>query len=304
MIRARDLRKSYANIQAVDGVGLALEAGETFGLLGPNGAGKTTTIHMLIGALRPDHGEVTINGATDPTRADVRRQLGVAPQIESLYEDLSAAENLAFFGRLYGLVGRCLQERVNWCLGLAGLADRARDRVKTYSGGMKRRLNLACALVHDPPVLLFDEPTAGVDPQSRNYLLDTIEGFARAGRTILYTTHYMEEAERLCDRVAIMDQGKILALDTVDELLRQHGGPSTVEAELAQIPDGVPLPATLEGNVLRFACDQPFEEAIRLRNAGVQFVRFHVDRPSLETVFLNLTGRRLRDRCARCSRSP
>ena len=238
---------------------------------------------------------MSIQGVPDPTRAEVRRQLGVAPQIESLYDELSAAENLAFFGRLYGLGGARLKERVNWCLGLAGLKDRATDRVKTYSGGMKRRLNLACALVHDPPVLLFDEPTAGVDPQSRNHLLDTIEGFARAGRTILYTTHYMEEAERLCDRVAIMDQGKILALDTVDELLRQHGGPSTVEAEVAQLPDNVSLPATLEGNILRFACDQPFEEANRLRNAGVQFVRFHVDRPSLETVFLNLTGRRLRD---------
>ena len=295
MICARDLRKSYANVQAVDGVSLELGAGETFGLLGPNGAGKTTTIHMLIGVIRPDSGEVSIQGVPDPTRAEVRRQLGVAPQIESLYDELSAAENLAFFGRLYGLGGVRLKERVTWCLGLAGLSDRATDRVKTFSGGMKRRLNLACALVHDPPVLLFDEPTAGVDPQSRNHLLDTIEGFARAGRTILYTTHYMEEAERLCDRVAIMDQGKVLALDTVDELLRQHGGPSTVEAEVAQLPDNVPLPGTLEGNILRFACDQPFEEASRLRNAGVQFVRFHVDRPSLESVFLNLTGRRLRD---------
>jgi ABC-2 type transport system ATP-binding protein len=191
--------------------------------------------------------------------------------------------------------GARLRERVTWCLGLAGLSDRATDRVKTYSGGMKRRLNLACALVHDPPVLLLDEPTAGVDPQSRNHLLDTIEGLARAGRTILYTTHYMEEAERLCDRVAIMDQGRILALDTVDELLRRHGGPSTVEAEVVHAPDGVPLPAPLEGNVLRFASDQPFEEAIRLRNAGVRFARLHVDRPSLESAFLTLTGRRLRD---------
>ena len=295
MIRARDLRKAYAKIQAVDGVSLELVAGETFGLLGPNGAGKTTTIHMLIGALRPDDGEVTINGSTDPTRADVRRQIGVAPQVEALYDELSAAENLSFFGKLYGLAGVRLKERVSWCVDLAGLTARAGDRVKTYSGGMKRRLNLACALVHDPPVLLLDEPTAGVDPQSRNHLLDTIEGFARAGRTILYTTHYMEEAERLCDRVAIMDQGKILALDTVNELLRKHGGPSMLEAELAQIPDGVSLPAPLEGNMLRFASDQPFEEANRLRNAGVEFVRFHVDRPSLESVFLNLTGRRLRD---------
>ena len=293
MIRARDLRKAYAKIQAVDGVSLELVAGETFGLLGPNGAGKTTTIHMLIGALRPDDGEVTINGSTDPTRPDVRRQIGVAPQVEALYDELSAAENLSFFGRLYGLAGVRLKERVSWCLGLAGLS--AGDRIKTYSGGMKRRLNLVCALVHDPPVLLLDEPTAGVDPQSRNHLLDSIEEFARAGRTILYTTHYMEEAERLCDRVAIMDQGRILALDTVDELLRKHGGPSMLEAELAQIPDGVSLPAPLEGNLLRFASDQPFEDANRLRNAGVQFLRFHIDRPSLESVFLNLTGRRLRD---------
>ena len=295
MIRARDLRKAYAKIQAVDGVSLELVAGETFGLLGPNGAGKTTTIHMLTGALRPDDGEVNINGSTDPTRAYVRRQIGVAPQVDALYDELSAAENLSFFGRLYGLAGVRLRQRVNWCLGLAGLTARAGDRVKTYSGGMKRRLNLACALVHDPPVLLLDEPTAGVDPQSRNHLLNSIEGFARAGRTILYTTHYMEEAERLCDRVAIMDQGKILAVDTVDELLRKHGGPSMLEAELAQIPAGVSLPAPLEGNILRFASDQPFEDANRLRNAGVQFVRFHIDRPSLESVFLNLTGRRLRD---------
>jgi ABC-2 type transport system ATP-binding protein len=295
MIRAHDLRKAYAKIQAVDGVSLELVAGETFGLLGPNGAGKTTTIHMLIGALRPDYGEVSINGSTDPTRADVRRQIGVAPQVEALYDELSAAENLSFFGKLYGLAGVRLKERVSWCVDLAGLTARAGDRVKKYSGGMKRRLNLACALVHDPPVLLLDEPTAGVDPQSRNHLLDSIEEFARAGRTILYTTHYMEEAERLCDRVAIMDQGKILALDTVNELLRKHGGPSMLEAELARIPDGVSLPAPLEGSMLRFASDQPFEEANRLRNAGVEFVRFHVDRPSLESVFLNLTGRRLRD---------
>jgi ABC-2 type transport system ATP-binding protein len=225
----------------------------------------------------------------------LRPILGVAPQVEALYDELSAAENLSFFGKLYGLAGVRLKERVSWCVDLAGLTACAGDRVKTYSGGMKRRLNLACALVHDPPVLLLDEPTAGVDPQSRNHLLDTIEGFARAGRTILYTTHYMEEAERLCDRVAIMDQGKILALDTVNELLRKHGGPSMLEAELARIPDGVSLPAPLEGNMLRFASDQPFEDANRLRNAGVQFVRFHVDRPSLESVFLNLTGRRLRD---------
>jgi ABC-2 type transport system ATP-binding protein len=296
MITAIGLRKAYGSLVAVDGVSLELKPGETFGLLGPNGAGKTTTIHLLIGALRPDAGEVTINGTSDPTRPEVRRQLGVAPQVEALYDDLTGKENLAFFGRLYGLGGPKLKERVAWALNLAGLTERGGDRVKTYSGGMKRRLNLACALVHDPLVLLLDEPTAGVDPQSRNHLLDTIEAFAREGRTILYTTHYMEEAQRLCDRVAIMDHGKILALATVEDLVREHGGPAQVEAELDKPPEAtVELPGKVEANVLRFSSDQPFEEANRLRALGLQFTRFHVDRPTLETVFLNLTGRRLRD---------
>ncbi len=175
------------------------------------------------------------------------------------------------------------------------LTEKASARVGTLSGGQKQRLALACALVGAPNLIFLDEPTTGLDPQARRQLWELIEDFKRAGRTILLTTHYMEEAERLCDRVAIMDQGKILAVDTVDELLRKHGGPSVLEAELARIPDGVCLSAPLEGNMLRFASDQPFEEANRLRNAGVEFVRFHVDRPSLESVFLNLTGRRLRD---------
>jgi ABC-2 type transport system ATP-binding protein len=296
MIEARGLRKAFGSIVAVDGVSLELHSGETFGLLGPNGAGKTTTILILIGALRPDSGEVTINGAADPTRLDVRRQVGVAPQIEALYEDLTATENLSFFGRLYGLAGAALHERVTWSLHLAGLTERANDRVKTYSGGMKRRLNLACAMVHDPQVLLLDEPTAGVDPQSRNHLLDTIESFAREGRTILYTTHYMEEAQRLCDRVAIMEQGKILALDSVEGLLAKHGGPARIEAEFEEPPDAsLMLPAPLDGKTLRFTSQQPLEEANRLWAAGARFAHFHIDRPTLETVFLKLTGRRLRD---------
>jgi ABC-2 type transport system ATP-binding protein len=296
MIRASGLRKVFGEVVAVDNLSLELLPGETFGLLGPNGAGKTTTIHMLIGAVRPDAGEVVINGTPDPTRPEVRRQIGVAPQIEALYQELTGSENLAFFGKLYGLSGAKLKERVAWALTLAGLTDRGQDRVKTYSGGMKRRLNLACALLHEPQVVLLDEPTAGVDPQSRNHLLDTIEGLARAGRTILYTTHYMEEAQRLCDRVAIMDHGKILALDTVEGLVRQHGGPAMAEAELEKVPDSsVALPGPLQGNVLHFASNDPFEEANRLRSAGVHFTRFHVDQPTLETVFLNLTGRRLRD---------
>jgi ABC-2 type transport system ATP-binding protein len=296
MLSAVNLRKSFGAIQAVNGLSLELEPGETFGLLGPNGAGKTTTIHMLVGALRPDHGTVSIAGVPDPTRAEVRRLLGLAPQIEALYEELTGQENLTFFARLYGLAGNHLRERVSWALELAGLKDRRRDRVKGYSGGMKRRLNLACAMVHDPKVLFLDEPTAGVDPQSRSHILASIEQLARMGRTILYTTHYMEEAERLCDRVAIMDHGKILALDTVPNLLTKHGGRATVEAELAQpAPAGLSLPETCNGLHWRFQSSDAFEEAARLRAAGVQFASLHIERPNLETVFLSLTGRRLRD---------
>ena len=296
MIAAVNLRKSFGDIKAVDDLSLELKPGETFGLLGPNGAGKTTTIHMLVGALRPDSGQASIQGATDPTRPEVRRLLGLAPQVEALYEELTGQENLTFFAKLYGLAGSRLHERVTWALELAGLTDRRRDRVKGYSGGMKRRLNLACAMVHDPKVLFLDEPTAGVDPQSRNHILTSIEALAKGGRTILYTTHYMEEAQRLCNRVAVMDHGKILALDSVPGLLTRYGGMSTVEAELAHAaPAGVKLPGTLEGLQLRFASEDAFEEASRLRGAGLHFASLHIERPNLETVFLNLTGRRLRD---------
>jgi ABC-2 type transport system ATP-binding protein len=296
MIEVACLRKSYGHVVAVDGVSFAVGRGETFGLLGPNGAGKTTTLLMLTGALRPDAGSVTINGSADPTRLAVRKQLGIAPQALALYDELTGEENLAFFGKLYGLAGPRLKERVGWGLEFAGLADRGTDRVKTYSGGMKRRLNFACALVHDPAVIFLDEPTVGVDPQSRNHLLGRIGTLAKEGRTVLYTTHYMEEAQKLCDRVAVMDHGKVLALDTVENLITRYGGRSVIEAELEeQPPDPAALPGRLEGSVLHFESDRPFEEAARLVAQGVKFATFRVDRPNLEVVFLTLTGRRLRD---------
>jgi linearmycin/streptolysin S transport system ATP-binding protein len=296
VIEISALRKSYGALQAVAGVSFAVAQGETFGLLGPNGAGKTTTIHMLTGALTPDAGSIQINGQADPTRVEVRQSIGLAPQSLALYDTLTADENLSFFGRLYGLGGAKLRERVDHALKLAGLQDRRSDRVGTYSGGMKRRLNLACALVHDPPVVFLDEPTAGVDPQSRNYLFDTIEALAAQGRTILYTTHYMEEAERLCDRVAIMDSGKILALDTVDGLIANHGGRALVDVELERVPDDAnTLPGRLDGNRLVYESAQPQEEAWKLTQAGLRFTSFRIETPNLEKVFLNLTGRRLRD---------
>jgi len=296
MIQAKDLRKAYGTLVAVDGVSFEVRQGETFGLLGPNGAGKTTIIHLLAGALRPDAGTIFINGASDPTHREVRRQIGFAPQALALYDNLSGQENVTFFGKMYGLNGARLKERTAWALELAGLTERRDDRVHAYSGGMKRRLNLACALVHDPAVVFLDEPTAGVDPQSRNHLFENVEGLARQGRTILYTTHYMEEAQRLCNRVAIMDHGKILALDTVDRLIAQYGGQSVVEAELENPPaEPAALPGQLDGTRLRFETDRPLETLVELAARGMKATTFRVDRPDLEKVFLTLTGRRLRD---------
>jgi len=281
-LSVRDLRKSYGATVAVDGITFDVARGESFGLLGPNGAGKSTTINLLVGALAPDSGEVRVDGG-DPASAATRLSIGVAPQSLALYEELTGDENLALFGRLYGLGGAKLAERVDWALAFAGLADRRRDRVKAYSGGMKRRLNMACALVHDPPVLLFDEPTVGVDPQSRNHIFDSIESLQSQGRTILYTTHYMEEAERLCDRVAIVDHGKVLAIGTVESLLAGHGGTSVVEVEFEDAPPR------------RIETARPPEAVAELARSGAKFTAIRVERPTLESVFLKLTGRRLRD---------
>ena len=295
MLAATSLRKRYGSLVAVDDVSFEIERGEAFGLLGPNGAGKTTTIHMLVGVLAPDSGEVVVDGERDPSRPEVRRRIGVVPQSLAIYEEMSGEENLALFGRLYGLRGGILRERVLWALELAGLADRRKDRAATYSGGMKRRLNLACGLVHDPAILICDEPTVGVDPQSRNHLFESIERLRAEGTTLLYTTHYMEEAQRLCDRVAIMDHGRILAVDSVDALIRDHGGRSVVRAELGSPPPaGAVVPGTLEGTSLRVDTDRPFELVASL-GRSLDVVELRIERPDLERVFLQLTGRRLRD---------
>ena len=296
LITAQGLTKSFGDVAAVRGIDLTIDRAETFGLLGPNGAGKSTTIHMLIGALPPDSGTVVVQAGGAVTDPEVRRCLGVAPQELAIYPDLTAEENLCFFGKIYGLSGGRLAERVRWGLEFAGLTSRRRDRVKTYSGGMKRRLNLACAAVHEPTVLLCDEPTVGVDPQSRNHIFDSIEALKADGCTLLYTTHYMEEAERLCDRVAIMDHGEILAVGTVPELVREHGGVAQVRAELATVPaDPTQLPGTLEGNSLVVQTERPFDVVGRLAKLDVEFSSLRLDQPNLERVFLGLTGRKLRD---------
>jgi len=224
MINIQGLRKHYGELIAVNDISFTADEGQIFGLLGPNGAGKTTTIGCISGLLRPTSGRVTVGGHDVVAEAqDARRQLGIVPQELALYSDLSAAANLEFWGAAYGLSGTTLRKRVADVLDLIGLADRGRDRTSTFSGGMKRRLNFGCGIVHSPRVLLLDEPTAGVDPQSRVKLLDLVREQARTGTTVVYTTHYMEEAQELCDRIAIVDKGKLLAIGTLDELRRLVG---------------------------------------------------------------------------------
>ncbi|MCC6661749.1 MAG: ABC transporter ATP-binding protein [Phycisphaerales bacterium] len=281
MLTLTNLRKSFGRHVAVEGLSLSIARGEVFGFLGPNGAGKTTSINMAVGLLTPDSGTVDLDGRGPPTTPSVRAAIGVAPQALALYDDLSAAENLMFFGRLYGLSGAALAARARHVLGLVGLEDRARGRASTFSGGMKRRLNLAVALMPDPPLLLLDEPTAGVDPQSRNNILDLVRTLREQGRTVVYTTHYMEEAQKLCDRVAVIDRGRLLALGTVDELITMHGGRSVVRIE--------------RGTEVRRVetADPMLELPAALADRATTAV--HIDRPDLESVFLNLTGRSLRD---------
>ncbi len=296
MILVRQLRKSYGSLVAVDGVSFEIAPHETFALLGPNGAGKTTTIHMLVGLIRPDAGEISINGAGPPSHPEVRRQMGIAPQALATYGDLTADENLRFFGRLYGLHGRRLRRRVDAALAMAGIESRRGGLVKTFSGGMQRRLHLACAILHEPQILFLDEPTIGVDPQARNHILEAVQELRRQGCTIILTTHYMEEAERLCDRVAIMDQGRILALDRLAGLIGDHGGRSVVQIHLnGPPPADVSLPGRVTGDLLVFESDRPLEAVRDLEARGVLIRNLSIDRPSLETVFLTLTGRRLRD---------
>jgi ABC-2 type transport system ATP-binding protein len=281
VLTLQGLHKRFGDRVAVDGLSLQVHRGEILGLLGPNGAGKSTTIHMAVGLVAPDQGTVDVDGRGSPRRPDVRRRLGVAPQSLALYEALTPEENLRFFARVQGLSGRALEDRVTWALDFSGLQDRRKDRAGELSGGMKRRLNLAAALVHDPELVLLDEPTVGVDPQSRNAILDRVVELRGQDRAIVYTTHYMEEASRICDRVAIVDHGRVLAMGTVPELLSVHGGDPTLVVRERGVERRIPTrdPA---GELQRILAASAVED-------------FRVERADLETVFLNLTGRRLRD---------
>ena len=307
MLKVEHLAKSYGATRAVVDVSLSAARGEVVGLLGPNGAGKSTTVAMICGLVKPDSGSVTIDDAAiESDDSPVKRRIGLVPQDVALFEELGARDNLELFGALYGIEGPLLKDRVDAALELAGLADRAKDKPSRYSGGMKRRLNIAAALVHDPDLLVLDEPTVGVDPQSRNAIFDALETLASRGKTIIYTTHYMEEAERLADRIVIVDHGRVVAADTPSVLVRRLGNSGLVTLEVGGDVDTQTLLA--EPGVTRAdQHDDVLTLAIADLGASLPHVltwlaaRGHAVRrvtsaqANLEDVFLSLTGRQLRD---------
>ena len=309
LLQAQDLQKRYGERVAVDGVTFQVRAGEAYGLLGPNGAGKTTTISMICGLLARDGGDVHIDGRSmNGDAMSAKALIGYVPQDIALYPDLSAIENLRFWGQLYGLGGKRLAERCASVLALVGLGDRARDTVSSFSGGMKRRLNIAVALLHEPRLLVLDEPTVGVDPQTRNAIFESVEALKRDGLGVVYTTHYMEEAQRLCDRIGIIDEGKLIAEGTRRELVQAVGdrdrvvigatGDRDALASAIAALDGVTSAHAVESGVEILCRDgrgllpRLVEAAVR---SGAQITSVEVVEPDLEMVFLHLTGKALRE---------
>jgi ABC-2 type transport system ATP-binding protein len=310
LIRARELRLRYGERWALDGLSFEVGRGEVVGLLGPNGAGKTTTLSVLATLRRPESGVAEVGGFnTGDGAAGVRRALGYVPQNLALYPTLTARENALVFARLFGLSRGAALEAVQRALALVGLGDRADDLVSAYSGGMQRRLNLACGLLHRPVALLLDEPTVGVDPQSRERIFDAVREQAQAGAAVLYSTHYMEEAERLCDRVVLIDSGKVVAAGTPAELIEQHGGGLRLEIDtraalppawLGDIAGAREGPSAPHGGafVVLVALDDLAAAARVLDRAaslGQGVLDFRLQQPSLQEVFLRLTGKDLRD---------
>ncbi len=304
-----DLVRRFGDLTAVDGVSFQIEPGETFGLLGPNGAGKTTTISIIAGLIPAHSGTAVVMGdLMGPSHVAPKRHIGLVPQDLALYPELSARENLTYFGRLQGMRGPALKKRVDHVLELTGLSDRAKDSTKEYSGGMKRRLNIGIGLLHAPELLILDEPTVGVDPQSRNAILESVEALAVEGMAVLYTTHYMEEAERVCDRIAIIDSGRIQAEGTRDELIALVGGLDTIELQgtgdlgaAAAVLRKLSTVTSVDigsGRLLLSVQDAASAVADAVNaatRAGMKLGGVEISRPTLESVFLHVTGKTLRD---------
>lgn len=308
MLQVDNLTKSFNGKIAVDHISFEVNRGEIFGFLGPNGAGKSTTINMICSLLKPDSGSIRIDGIElDPDKPAFRKSLGVVPQDIALYQEINAVQNLSFWGELYGLKRAVLKDRIDAVLTLFGLKDRAKEKVKNYSGGMKRRLNMAAGMLHTPELLLLDEPTVGIDPQARHNILDVVKQIANEGTTVLYTTHYMEEAEELCNRLAIIDYGRILASGTRESitkivgenrLLKINGVFTAAAAE--HLPIEIPnltLISLRENEVVyslpaQFGAGQFLEQ---LGKSGFSIENLSIKEPSLDSVFIKLTGRELRD---------
>ena len=310
MIEINKLTKSFKGKKVVEDVDIYMDEGESIGLLGPNGAGKSTTISMISSLLKPTSGDVKLNGkSTIKNPAEIRRILGVVPQEIALYEELSAHENLKFFGEIYGVKRNVLEQRIQNVLDMVGLKKRQKELVKTFSGGMKRRVNIAAALLHNPEILILDEPTVGIDPQSRNHILETVKKLNREnGTTVLYTSHYMEEVEQLCERVYIMDHGRVVAAGSKEELLSILSSEDTIQINLSDTNDEVVEKIKSIKNIRRV---DETKNGIRIiskkgsnilsdlvhavESESIQLTNFQMETPSLEDVFLHLTGRTLRD---------
>ena len=307
ILEVSNLSKKFGNVEALKRVSFSIREGELYGLLGPNGAGKTTTINIISAISRPDTGYVKINGldlANNPL--ECKKSIGVVPQEIALYNDLSALENLMFWGGLYNLKPEVLRNKIDETLSLMGLSDRKDDKIKTYSGGMKRRINIASALLHSHKILFMDEPTVGIDPQSRNLIFDVLEELHKNGMTIIYTTHYMEEAERLCDRIGIIDHGNIIAEGTLDELRESNNAEETItihiedteqvnKEEISQMKNFI----NYSGGIISFSSKNSNKDLpvilTALNKATVEVSQIEIHKVNLETIFLNLTGRKLRD---------
>ncbi|MFC3750539.1 ABC transporter ATP-binding protein [Paenibacillus sp. GCM10012306] len=304
-----DVVKRYDGKLIVDHLNVSIQEGEIFGLLGPNGAGKSTTISMLCGLLSMDGGSIEVDGiSVTANPLEVKRRIGLVPQDLALYDVMTAAENVTFFGKLYGLRGKLLKERVEEALAFTGLSDRAKDKPSSFSGGMKRRLNIACAIMHRPRLIIMDEPTVGIDPQSRNHILESVKTLNQLGSTVIYTSHYMEEVAAICDRVAIMDKGHIIACGTEKELRERVAREEKIVIHASNISPGLIQELGLHPRVNRVEVKEnvvniylPSSQGelqdilfIFAKHEGI-IASLHVDEPNLETLFLSLTGRSLRD---------